>query len=105
MNENNGIVTKGFFRDTLRDAFCEFAAIINKSFEGIESRMAKQEDLLSLTDRVEKVERHLDEHDQKFDAIFYEIKEIRREIQEVDTRAEVIDLQIRVGKLERKAKL
>jgi ribosomal protein S15P/S13E len=78
----------------------KLAIMIQEGFAATASR----EDLLILTERVGKIERHLNEHDQKFDAVFYELKEIRREIKEVDTRADVVDLQIRVSKLEKRVK-
>jgi len=109
MNDTNEIVTKGFLRDTLRDAFSKFenrlAILLNKNFQDIEARMATKENLLALTERVDKIDRHLTEHDQRFDELFHEIKDIRREIKENDTRADVVDLQVRVGALERQVKL
>ncbi len=42
---------------------------------------------------------------QNFDMVFQQLKEIRGEIKEVDTRADVVDLQLRVAKLEKKIKL
>jgi uncharacterized coiled-coil protein SlyX len=123
MNDNNALVTKEFLRDTLRETFSEFgdrfAVLINKSFQGMEvrmarmeSQMAKQEDLLALTARVGKIEQRLDGHDREFkdihknfDIVFAELKDIRRQLNRVDTRAEVLDLQVRVTKLERKVEL
>lgn len=101
MNVNNEAVTKGMFRDAMDN----LTALINKSFQGMESRMATKEDLLALNERVDKIDRHLIEHDQRFDEIFHELKGIRREIKEVDTRADVVDLQVRVSALERQLKL
>ncbi len=70
---------------------------------------AKQEDLLALTERVKKIEERLDGHDkefkgmhQNFDDLFQKIKEIREDMKEADSRADVVDLQIRVSKLEKK---
>jgi hypothetical protein len=37
-----------------------------KSFEGAESRMAKQEDLLALAERVKSVEEQIKGHDKEF---------------------------------------
>ncbi len=75
----------------------------------MESGMAKQEDLLALVARVGEIERRLDGHDMRFkdiqenfDVVFAELKDIRRQLNRADTRAEVLDLQIRVTKLERK---
>jgi len=96
MNDNNALVTKEFLRDTLRETFSEFgdrfAVLINKSFQGMEvrmarmeSQMAKQEDLLALTARVGKIEQRLDGHDREFkdihknfDIVFAELKDIRK---------------------------
>ena len=39
---------------------------------------------------------------QNFDAMFQELKAIREEIKEIDTCADVVDLQVRVAKLEKK---
>lgn len=73
---------------------------------------AKQVDLLSLTERVTLIEEHLNGHDKEFrgmhgnfDMVFQQLKEIRNELKEADTRADVVDLQIRVSKLEKKVKL
>ena len=96
------------------------AALINKSFQAMEHRMetmesgmAKQEDLLALSARVDKIEKrfekYVDDNDgefkaihKKFDIVFAELKEIRKQLNKVDTRAEVLDLQVRLGKLEGK---
>ena len=120
MNDNNELITKGFLRDTLRVALSEFgdslAVLINKSFQEMESWVAKQEDLLALTDRVSKMEKRFEKHSvdsdrefkaihKNFDIVFSELKDIRKQLNRVDTRADVLDLQIRVGKLERKAEM
>jgi hypothetical protein len=77
-----------------------------------EGFMATAKDLIALTERVTLVEERLNAHDKEFnnmhgkmDAIFLELKEIRKEIKEADTRGDVADLQIRVSKLEKKVKL
>ncbi|HUC01585.1 MAG TPA: hypothetical protein VMA75_01640 [Candidatus Paceibacterota bacterium] len=81
------------------------AIMVQKGF----AETAKQEDLLALTDRVKLIEERLDGHDkefrgmhQNFDMIFQELKAIRQEMKEADTRADVVDLQLRVAKLEKK---
>lgn len=86
----------------------KLAIMVQKGFMAT----AKQDDLLALAERVEILEDRMDGHDkefkgfhQKFDALFLELKEIRKEIKEADTRGDVIDLQIRVDKLEKKIKL
>jgi predicted nucleic acid-binding Zn-ribbon protein len=65
---------------------------------------AKQEDLLALTERVATLEKEMKGMHGNFDMVFQQLKEIRNEIKEVDTRADVVDLQIRVSKLEKKIK-
>jgi hypothetical protein len=109
MNDNNELVTKGFLRDTFREGMENLTILINKGFQGVESRMATKEDLLALTARVRKIEQRLNGHDREFkdihknfDIVFAELKDIRRQLNRVDTCAEVLDLQVRVTKLERK---
>jgi hypothetical protein len=111
MNDSNEMVTKGMFRDAMDDIAKRFdkrfdscAGMINRSFQGLEFRMANREDLLALTVRVNGLEREMRGMHDNMDAIFLEIKETRREIKEADTRADVVDLQIRVGKLEKKVR-
>jgi len=83
----------------------DLATMVQEGF----AETAKQEDLLALTDRVKSIEERLDGHDkefrgmhQNFDMIFQELKAIREEMKEADTRADVVDLQLRVSKLEKK---
>ena len=40
-NDENEAVTKGWFREAMREAIGEFAMIVNKSFVGVESRMGE----------------------------------------------------------------
>jgi len=93
------MVTKEMFQKVFHKGIGDLAILINKSFVGIESRMAKQEDLLELTRRVDKLEKYAEN---RFDDLARELREIRHEIKEVDTRADVVDLQLRVNKLEKK---
>jgi len=65
---------------------------------------AKQEDLLALTERVTVLEKEMKGMHGNFDMVFQQLKEIRIEIKEGDARADVVDLQLRVAKLERKVK-
>jgi hypothetical protein len=74
----NEIVTKGFLRGELREMMDEFALLINKSFQDLESRMATKEDLITLRE------------------------DLHKEIRAGDVRPDVVDLQHRVGKLEKK---
>lgn len=87
----------------------ELAVMINKSFEGIELRMAKQEDLLALTARVDHIEKRGGGFKKyvegRFDELFRDIKDIKNQIKAVDTRAEVVNLEFRVDTIERELKL
>ena len=117
-NDENEVVTKGWFREAMREAIGEFAIIVNKSFDGVETRIEKldermevhfksiestmtgmRDDILALTQRIDKLEKYVDN---RFDGISRELKEIRKEIKTVDKRAEIFDLQARVTKLEKK---
>jgi uncharacterized protein (UPF0335 family) len=63
---------------------------------------AKQEDLLLLTERVTVLEKEMKGMHGNFDFVFQQLKEIREEIKETGTHADVVDLQLRVSKLEKK---
>lgn len=65
---------------------------------------AKQVDLSALTERVGGLEKEMKGMHGNFDMVFQQLKEIRDEIKEADTRADVVALQIRVAKLEKKVK-
>jgi polyhydroxyalkanoate synthesis regulator phasin len=72
------------------------------------SAMAKQTDLLALTARVDRLESRLGifekSVDVRFDAVFSELKEIRKEIKvnNLKTEGNITSLDFRVGKLEKK---
>jgi predicted nucleic acid-binding Zn-ribbon protein len=119
-NDDNEVLTKGWFREAMREAMDEFAIIVNKSFVGvelrigeleermdarfekIESSMATKDDIIALTQRIDKLEKYIDN---RFDGIARELKEIRKEIKTIDVRADIFDLRSRVTKLEQKASL
>ena len=88
--------------------FEDLVQIANKGFQGIEERMVTKEDFAleigKINDRLDGLEKEMRGMHQNFDAVFLEFKELRNEIKEVDTRAEVIDLQVRVDKLEKKVR-
>ena len=65
---------------------------------------AKQEDLLALTERVVVLEKEMKGMHGNFNMVFQQLKEIKDEMKEADTRADVVDLQLRVAKLEKKIK-
>jgi hypothetical protein len=60
-----------------------------------------REIVLDLAHRVDGIEKELRGMHQNFDAIFIELREIRNQINEIDTRADVVDLEIRVAKIEK----
>jgi hypothetical protein len=97
-NDGNEMVTKKIFQEGIG----ELAILINKSFEGVESRMATKEDLAVLTKRVDRLEKYVEN---RFDSISRELKDIRRELKNVDAHADVFGLQTRVTKLEKKISL
>ena len=113
-DDDNEVVTKGWFREAMRESIDEFAMIVNKSFVEMESRMdarfgkiestmaGMKEDILALTQRIDKLEKYIDN---RFDGISRELKEIRKEIKTIDVRADIFDLRSRVAKLEQKAGL
>ena len=113
-NDDDEVVTKGWFREAMREAIGEFAVIVNKSFTEMESRMDTRfekiestmagikEDILALTQRIDKLEKYVDS---RFDGISRELKEIRKEIKTIDVRADIFALRSRVTKLEQKAGL
>lgn len=112
--DDNEVVTKGFFRE----AMDELVALINKSFMGMESRMAemaKQEDLLALSKKVDGIEAIVKRHDEElvnlhgdFEMVVQELKGIRARLDQIernDNSIDVINLDLRVRKLEKRAKL
>jgi hypothetical protein len=114
-DDGNEVVTRGWFRDAFREGIDELAMLINKSFIGMESRMAKQDDLLALAERVKAIEETVSGHDKEFmgihdnfSVVFGELKSIRERLDRIeknDLRPEVIDLDLRVRKLEKKARI
>jgi polyhydroxyalkanoate synthesis regulator phasin len=110
-NDDAEVMTKGWFREAMRESIDEFARIVNKSFVEMESRMdarfgkiestmATKEDILTLTQRIDKLEKYVNN---RFDSISRELKEIRKEIKAIDVRADIFELRSRVTKLEQKA--
>lgn len=101
-NNDNEPVTKGWFREAMREAMDEMAAMINKSFGSMESAMATKDDMLTLTHRIDTLEKYFDH---RFDGISRELKEILKEIKTIDVRSDIFELRSRVTKLEQKAGL
>lgn len=111
-SENDEVVTKGWFRgavrEAIREAVDELAMLINKSFVGVETRMAKQDDLLALTERVVGLEKDMRGMDNNFAVVFGELKSIRKRLDHIeknDSSADVVNLDLRVRKLEKRAGL
>jgi hypothetical protein len=83
-------------------AIGSLAIKVEKGFAAITKDMTKQSDLLALTTRVDKMEKYMEN---RFDDLDRELKDIRGKIAEADCRADVVDLQIRMSAVEKKAKL
>ena len=66
---------------------------VNKTIEGLRNE---------LSERITILEKEMRGMHGNFDMVFQQLREIRNEIKEVDTRADVVDLQIRISKLEKK---
>ena len=102
MDEQNEMVTKSMFIASMD----HLARLVNTGFMAMEEKMAgMREDITALTQRVDAIEKELRGMHQIFDAIFAELREIRNQIKEIDTRDDVVDLQIRVAKIEKKVGL
>jgi len=107
------VVTKKFLQETINGAIDGLARTINKSFMGLEarfdSRMAKQENLLVLlTERVGNLEKDMKGMDGNFHIVFGELRAIRDRLDRIeknDLTADVVNLDLRVKKLEKKAGL
>ena len=77
-----------------------FAIMVEKGFASMGKTI---EDLRSeLTVRMDKMEKYMED---RFDATFHEFQEVKDRIKEIDVRADVVDLQLRVAKLEKKVRL
>jgi predicted nucleic acid-binding Zn-ribbon protein len=88
----------------------ELAVMINKSFEAVESRIGKIEARLTAVEsRLDGIEGQMKSFKkyaaERFDSISREFKEVKLQIKAADTRAAVVDVEVRVDKLEREMKL
>lgn len=118
-NDDNEVVTKRFLRITLRETINEaidgLVRTIDNSFVALESRLesrmdglAQQKDLLALTERVGGLEKDMKGMEGNFHIVFGELKMIRERlgrIEKNDLTADVVNLDLRVKKLEKKAGL
>jgi hypothetical protein len=57
-----------------------------------------------LAERITGLEKEMRGMHGNFDMIFQKFIEIRKQLEEVDSRSDVVDLQIRVAKLEKKVR-
>jgi tRNA(Leu) C34 or U34 (ribose-2'-O)-methylase TrmL len=73
----------------------QLAIMVQKGFEEMENRMAKKEDLYALTDRVGRLEERVE----------YGFDMVAQKFKEIDFRADILDLQFRVSKIEKKSKM
>ena len=80
------------------------AVMVQKGFE----ETAKKVDLLALTERVDLLEERIGRLEQRveygFDMVAQELKEIKIQLKEIDARADVFGLQLRVDKIEKRMK-
>jgi hypothetical protein len=74
----------------------QLARITNAGFKAV----ATKTQVAGLEGRLNSVEKRLIAQGDFFDAIFMELREIRRELRGVDSRADVVDLQVRVSAIE-----
>jgi hypothetical protein len=101
IKDDNAVVTKGM----LDAAIGGLAIMIEKGF----AAMAKREDLLALTKRVDRLEVRFDKFEKstngRFDRVFSELKEIRKEltVNNLKTKGDIASLDFRIGKLEKNA--
>jgi len=98
-NENN-VLTKKEFKEIFFGEMDKMAMMIQKGFDGV------THDIEALDQRVTALEIHLSKFEKYvedcFDTTTQELKDIRKQIKQADTRAEVVDLELRVGKIEKK---
>lgn len=74
------------------------AILVQKGF----LETAKQSDLLTLTERVDKLEKRME---YGFDMIAQELQDVRNQLKEVDVHSvEILGLQLRLDKIEKKLK-
>ena len=76
----------------VQDGFAD----IGKTIDEIRSELAE---------RITGLEKEMRGMHQNFDMVFQKFIEIRKQLEEADSRGDVIDLQIRVAKLEKKVRL
>lgn len=78
------------------------AVMVQKGFLGIENTMAKQSDLLALTERVDRLEKRVE---YGFEMVAQEFKDVRNQLKKLDIYdADIIDLQLRMDNVEKRLK-
>ncbi len=92
-------VTRGFLIDTIDD----LARMINAGFETTATKTELNERMDAVEQRLDGMDSRINGMDDKFDAIFAELRHIREDMESMDSRIDVVDLQIRVSALEEKA--
>jgi len=80
-------------REVVHGEIEKLALMTQKGFEGV------ARDIEALDVRLTKFEKYVEN---RFDAIAQELKDVRKAMAQADTRADVVDLQLRVSKLEKK---
>lgn len=94
--------TKVDMTNAIDNAVGKLAIMIQKGFTDVNGRINGSKEELGA--RITNLEKEMKGMHGNFDIIFQQFKEIREEMKEADTRADVVDLQVRVTKLEKKIK-
>lgn len=84
------------------NAIGKLAIMIQKGFMDVNKKIADLRNELDV--RITSLEKDMKGMHGNFDMVFQQLKEIRAEVKRVDTTADVVDLQIRVTKLEEKVR-
>jgi outer membrane murein-binding lipoprotein Lpp len=117
----SGIMTKDRYdqlatKDFVLEAIENMARMMHAGFQSIESKIGIGMDsidqrmdilahaIVNLNERVDNLEKSIFAMHDLFDAIFTELRAIRQEINKIDTREQVADLEIRVSSLEKRIK-
>ncbi len=78
------------------------AIMVQKGFLDIDSKMARQKDLLALTERVDRLEERVN---YGFEMVVQEFKDVRNQLKKLDIYdADIIDLQLRMDNVEKRLK-
>lgn len=97
--------TKMEMGSAINTAVGNLAIIVQKEFVEVNKIIRGLNDEINgLPGRITALEKEMKGMYGNFDMVFQQLKEIRDQLKDVDSPADVVDLQIRVGKLEKKVK-